>query len=71
MALLELASAPSFDCTHVVACLDRRVGPTELQSLVRNFGWVGFTLTTLDRWTVVGDDGFSTSDKWLFLSMEV
>ncbi|KAI9732848.1 MAG: hypothetical protein M1834_003786 [Cirrosporium novae-zelandiae] len=68
MALIELASSSHFDCTSLVACLDRKSEGNELKDLIRNFKWIGFELATLDRWTKVKN---VTSSKWLFMEMEV
>lgn len=70
MALFELASTSGFDCSQIVACLDRSTSPTELDSVIRNLGWVGFELTTLGGWApdVSGD---LISDRWLFMTAEV
>ncbi|KZF20103.1 hypothetical protein L228DRAFT_285477 [Xylona heveae TC161] len=68
MALIELAATPSFDCSNLIICLDRQIDRTELQALIRDLGWVGFELTTLDRWAGCPD---VTSQRWLLLEMEV
>jgi len=70
MALFELAGTSAFDCSQIVACLDRSVSSTELDTVVRNFGWVGFELATLGAWLpdVSGD---LISDRWLFMTAEV
>jgi len=69
MALFELAGTSAFNCSQIVACLDRTSSP-ELDTVVRNFGWVGFELTTLGDWfpDVSGD---LISDRWLFMMAEV
>ncbi|PSK46232.1 hypothetical protein B9Z65_5200 [Elsinoe australis] len=70
MALLELAGTPEFGCEHLVACLDRETDTKEdHDDLVRDLGWVGFEPTTLEPWCPGAVD--ITSDRWLFLSMEV
>ena len=68
MALMELASTSIFKCSQVVVCLDRELGLSELQSFIRDLGWVGFELTTLATW-VKGFDVIST--RWVLLSVEV
>lgn len=68
MCLLELAGGEDFGCSNLVVCLDRSADQEDLKDLTRDLGWVGFELTTLDRWS----KGVAcTSDKWIFLDMEV
>ncbi|KAH0198155.1 hypothetical protein KCU86_g10082, partial [Aureobasidium melanogenum] len=68
MCLLELAGSEDFGCSNLVVCLDRSADQEDLKDLTRDLGWVGFELTTLDRWS----KGVAcTSDKWIFLDMEV
>ncbi|KAF2155074.1 hypothetical protein K461DRAFT_311401 [Myriangium duriaei CBS 260.36] len=70
MALLELASVPDFDCTKLVACLDRNVDDvTEFDDLVRDLGWVGFEPTTLEPWHPGTVE--VTSHRWFMLDMDV
>lgn len=69
IALMELASDPSFDCTGVVACLHRSMDAGELKRLMRDLGWVGFRLITLAHWAEGHEE--VTSEKWVFLGMEV
>lgn len=68
MALIELAAGAGFDCTHLVVCLSRSADGAELKGLMRDLRWVGFELVTLASWTKQRE---ITSDKWLFLEMEV
>ena len=68
MALLELA--PEFDCARVVACIDRSTSDIDHKAMIRNLGWVGFELTTLDGWVHEGGQN-CISDRWLFLGMEI
>lgn len=74
MALIELASSPSFNCTELVVALERGSGGGEAEdsdpsrALLRDLGWVGFELVTLGRW--VGKVEV-TSERWLFMGMEV
>lgn len=69
MALIELASTSSFACSEIVVCLDRAEdGSPSSKSLLRDLGWVGFELATLARWAGGID---LTSERWLFLGMEV
>lgn len=67
LALLELCNVPEVDCSEFVICLDRGLRPNESREIVKDFGWVGFTLTTLADWT---DQGDIISERWVFLSME-
>jgi len=67
MALIELAEAV-FAVTQVVICLDRSIPQAEGQAFMKSLRWVGFDLITLDLWASNID---TTSDKWLFLGMEV
>lgn len=69
VALMELANDPSFDCTGVVACLHRSIGADELKRLMRDLGWVGFSLITLAAWAEGQEE--VTSAKWVFLGLEV
>jgi hypothetical protein len=40
----------------------------DVKGLMRSFQWVGFELATLDHWA----NGLDiTSDKWLFMAMDV
>ena len=68
MALMELACSPSFKCSQLVVCLDRYLPSSELQSFIRDFGWVGFELTTLASWSKGSE---TTSARWVVLSLEV
>jgi hypothetical protein len=67
MALIELAATP-FECSQVVICLDRKADPEESRALMKSLRWVGFELITLEMWS---RQGMVTSDKWLFLGMEL
>jgi len=71
MALLELCEDAAFDCSRLVACLDRTTEPEGLESLTKDLGWAGFENTTLARWVEDphGDDIVST--RWLLLDVEV
>ncbi|KAI9836829.1 MAG: hypothetical protein M1819_000994 [Sarea resinae] len=68
MALIELASTAWLMCSSLVVCLSRGDQPAELKSLMRDLGWVGFELITLDRWAHARD---VTSDQYLLLGMDV
>ncbi|KAF3923443.1 hypothetical protein ABW21_db0207324 [Orbilia brochopaga] len=79
VALIDLATE-CFDCQDLVICLDRETDG--LDSLVHNLGWVGLELVTLKNWasqelrdqvtaTHKLDKEYFTSDKWLFLGMEL
>jgi hypothetical protein len=67
MALIELAETV-FAVSHIVICLDRSVREDEGKSFMKSLRWVGFELITLDMWA---NDIDVTSDKWLFLGMEI
>jgi len=67
MALIELAGSP-FRTSQVVICIDRSVEPEESNALLKSLRWVGFELITLDLWA---KKARVTSDKWLFLGMEI
>ncbi|KAF2878039.1 ornithine decarboxylase antizyme-domain-containing protein [Massariosphaeria phaeospora] len=64
MALLELCEVSYFSCDRLVVCIDRR---TESEALIKDLGWIGFQLATLNNFT---RDGEITSEKWLFMEME-
>lgn len=78
LALIELASE-CYECDRLVICLDRQ--SNDLHALIRDLGWFGFELSTLRFWidacqgrlAVANDslDCISTSEQWLFLSMEL
>ena len=67
VALIELAEGP-LGCCHMVICLDRTIPREESTALSRGLQWAGFSLTTLDFWTSGLD---VTSDRWLFMGMEL
>jgi hypothetical protein len=54
-------------CTELVVGLDRNIEESELHTLIRDLGWVGFEMTTLAPWT---GGSSATSDRWIFLSVE-
>ena len=66
-ALIELAEGP-LSCSNIVICVDRSTLDEEVKPLMRSLQWVGFELTTLDYWA---KDLDVTSNKWLFMGMEV
>lgn len=68
MALLELAGNDDFRCGRLVVCVDRTGQHEDVQDLTRDLGWVGFELVTLDAWS---HGKACTSDRWIFLSMDV
>ncbi|KAB8204578.1 Ornithine decarboxylase antizyme [Aspergillus parasiticus SU-1] len=70
IALFELASLPEFGCSQIVACIPRSQSAAELE-VVRNLGWCGFNLTTLQPWSTGNFVELSLSAKWLFLRAEV
>ncbi|KAI1140578.1 ornithine decarboxylase antizyme-domain-containing protein [Hypoxylon sp. FL0543] len=67
LALIELADGP-LGCSNVVICVDRSMPHDYTKTLMRSLQWVGFELTTLDHWA---KDVDVTSDKWLFMGMEL
>ncbi|KAH9900195.1 ornithine decarboxylase antizyme-domain-containing protein [Xylariomycetidae sp. FL2044] len=67
VALIELADGP-LSCSHVVICMDRLMPEDYAQSLMKSLQWVGFELTLLDHWA---KDVDVTSDKWIFMGMEI
>lgn len=70
IALFELASTPSFACSQIVACVPRSQDATEL-AVIRNLGWCGFALSTLQPWCLEHTPEPSLSTRWLFMSAEV
>lgn len=67
MALIELAESV-FAVSQVVICLDRSVGDEDRKAFMKSLRWVGFELITLDLWA---NDLDVTSDRWIFLGMEI
>ncbi|RDL37611.1 Uncharacterized protein BP5553_05044 [Venustampulla echinocandica] len=67
MALIELAETV-FDVSQVVVCVDRSVPDVDRKAFLKSLRWVGFELVSLDLW---GGGLDMTSDKWLFLGMEI
>lgn len=67
VALIELAETP-LECSRLVVCVDRAMEPEEMESLTKGLQWAGFELDMLDQWAGIRD---VTSDKWLFMGMEV
>ena len=67
MALIELAETV-FAVGQVIICVDRAVPEDERNTFMKSLRWVGFEMTTLDVWANALD---VTSDKWLFLGMEI
>ncbi|KAL1982562.1 hypothetical protein VTN96DRAFT_1219 [Rasamsonia emersonii] len=70
LSLFELADMDAFNCTRIVACVPRSADPSEL-GIVRNLGWCGFFLTTLEPWMPPGSGKASISSRWLFLVADV
>lgn len=68
MALMELCEVDHFSCGRLVLCIDRHVGQAARNNLTKDLGWIGFGLTTLDEFSQ-GEE--LTSDKWLFMDMEI
>ena len=69
MALIELAATADQSCSRLVICLSRAIDGARLQVLIRDLGWVGFQLTTLDEW-MPKEKGL-LSQEWIFFEMEV
>ena len=67
MALLELCELDHFSCSRLVVSIDRDTDSLARDTLVKDLGWIGFELTTLQDFSAEGD---VISDKWLFLEME-
>lgn len=67
-ALLELCSTDGLDCERLVVCVSRHADSIQSADLIKDLGWVGFELATLDTWTGVTG---STSEQWLMLAMDV
>jgi len=67
MALLELCEVDHFSCDRLVVCIDRQTDQLARETLTKDLGWIGFSLTTLGEFTASGD---VTSEKWLFMDME-
>lgn len=67
MALMELAETV-FAVSQVVICLDRSTAEGDHKAFLKSLRWVGFELITLDMWAHARD---VTSDKWLFMGMEM
>jgi len=63
MQLLELSDC--FDCSELVACVDRHAEDVEIKETARDLGWVGFQLSA--EW----QDQSLISDSWLFFNMDV
>lgn len=67
MALIELAETV-FAVTQVVICLDRSISEVDRKAFMKALRWVGFEAIIFDTWAGTLD---ATSDKWLFLGMEI
>ncbi|KAK8116228.1 hypothetical protein PG984_012730 [Apiospora sp. TS-2023a] len=66
IGLIELADP--MECSRIVICMERSIPEDDAKALMRSLQWVGFELTTLDHWSKELD---TTSNKWLFMGMEV
>ncbi|PGG96759.1 hypothetical protein GX51_07669 [Blastomyces parvus] len=71
MALFEIASISELDCSEMVACVDRSMGATELDAVIRNLGWVGFELSCLRDWVPPSAKGSFISNRWLFMTVDI
>lgn len=67
VAMIELAETP-LGCSRLVVCIDRSIEADDLQPLTKGLQWAGFELETLEHWTGLRD---LTSEKWLFMGVEV
>ncbi|CAN8105889.1 unnamed protein product [Discula destructiva] len=67
VAMIELAETP-LGCSHMVVCIDRSIEAEDMQPLTKGLQWAGFELETLDHWAGIRD---VTSEKWLFMGVEV
>ena len=67
MALITLTDF--LENSQVIIGISRTMTDEQVKSLTKGLGWAGFSLTTLDFWTDSGVD--VTSDKWLFMGLEV
>lgn len=67
VAMIELAEIP-LGCSRLVVCVDRSIETEDLQPLTKGLQWAGFELETLEHWTGLRD---LTSEKWLFMGVEV
>ncbi|EED23600.1 yippee family protein [Talaromyces stipitatus ATCC 10500] len=70
LSLFELAELEAFECSQIMACVPRSDDPVG-SGIVRNLGWCGFSLTSLDSWMPPGNGGMALSDRWLFLAAQV
>lgn len=73
VALIELATE-CFECENLVLGIERNV--EGVKDLIRDLGWVGFELVTLDQWRPDTErrKGLAeqrVSERWLFVGMEV
>ncbi|KAF1354152.1 hypothetical protein EJ07DRAFT_158767 [Lizonia empirigonia] len=68
MALLELCEVGYFSFDRLVVAIDRTADST---SLMKDLGWIGFGLATLDDFVPDEDiEAEVTSKQWLFMEME-
>lgn len=67
MALLELCEVDYFSCDRLVVCIDRHSDQLARDTLTKDLGWIGFSLTTLNEFS---QGEALISDKWLFMDME-
>jgi hypothetical protein len=68
MALLELCEVPYFGCDRLVVAIDRSA---DSKALMKDLGWIGFGLATLDDFVFDEDmEAETTSQQWLFMEME-
>ncbi|KAF2640156.1 hypothetical protein P280DRAFT_490518 [Massarina eburnea CBS 473.64] len=67
MALLELCDVDYFSCSRLVLAIDRQTEKPTMDSLVKDLGWIGLRLATLNDFA---DQEEIVSDQWLFMGME-
>lgn len=67
LVLFDLAEEV-FDVSRVVICLGRSIEETSRKSIMKNLRWVGFEPITLNPWI---NNLKITSEKWLFLGLEM
>lgn len=71
LALIELATE-CFQCENLVLAIDREA--EGVKDLMKDLGWVGFELVTLDKWRgekVKGLGEARVSERWIFAGMEL
>ncbi|KAJ8605048.1 hypothetical protein MRB53_041560 [Persea americana] len=67
-ALLELASADQIEFDKLVVAVDRYGDAECAVDLIKDLGWVGLEMTTLESWS---HTSACASERWVLLSTEV